>query len=270
LRTDLHIHSTASDGSLSPGAVVEAARAGRLSVIAIADHDTVAGVLPAQQAGTSSVHVIPAIEVSTRHQGAELHVLGYYVDTAEPALASFVTGASTRREQRIHEMIALLERVGVRVRFSDVLAAAGSRPDSIGRPHLARAIVQKGYAATVSDVFDRYLGDDGPAFVPTTVLTPAEAIRIIHGAGGVAVWAHPRLDALESGIGGLVGAGLDGIECFRPRNTPAEAEHIARVAATHGLFVTGGSDWHGEWQGPLGDFAVDGDDIAAFLDIGGF
>jgi 3',5'-nucleoside bisphosphate phosphatase len=269
LRIDLHIHSSASDGSLPPAAVVEAARAGGLSVIALADHDTVAGVLPAQEAARGTVHVIPALELSTRHEGAELHMLGYYIDPEEPSLVNFGRRASGRREERIHDMIGLLAGLGVHVSYGDVLAAAGKRPDSIGRPHLARALVQKGYASSISDVFDRYLGDNGPGFVPTALVTPREAIDLIHGAGGVAVWAHPRAEALAAGLRGLADSGLDGVECYRPRNTPAEAQHIAQAAASYGLFVTGGSDWHGDWHGPLGDFAVDRDDIAAFLDIGG-
>jgi 3',5'-nucleoside bisphosphate phosphatase len=269
LRIDLHIHSTASDGSLSPGAVVAAARAGRLDIIALADHDTIGGVTPAQAAAVGGVHVIPALELSTREAGSELHMLGYFVDPRERSLVDFSDRASGRREERMHDMIALLARLGVHVTFAEVLAAAGAKPDSIGRPHLARAIVLKGYAAGVADVFDRYIGDDGPAFVPTALITPADAIDLIHGAGGVAVWAHPRPDALAAGIGRLADIGLDGVECYRPRNSAAEAERIAHTAAAHGLFVTGGSDWHGDWHGPLGDFAVDRDDIAAFLDIGG-
>jgi 3',5'-nucleoside bisphosphate phosphatase len=269
LRIDLHIHSTASDGSLSPGAVVNAARAGGLDIIALADHDTIAGVPAAQVAAAGGVHVIPALELSTREAGAELHMLGYYIDLQEPSLVAFSERASGRREERMHDMIALLAKLGIHVTFAEVLVAAGARPDSIGRPHLARALVQKGYASGVADVFDRYIGDDGPAFVPTALITPGDAIDLIHGAGGVAVWAHPRPDALTAGLRTLADRGMDGVECYRPRNTAAEAEHIARTAAAHGLFVTGGSDWHGDWHGPLGDFAVDRDDVAAFLDAGG-
>jgi 3',5'-nucleoside bisphosphate phosphatase len=269
LRIDLHIHSTASDGSLSPAAVAGAAQAGRLDVIALADHDTVAGVGPAQAAAGDGVRVIPALELSTRHRGTELHVLGYYIDLAEPRLAAFVERATTRREDRIREMIRLLAGLGVHVEFGDVLAAAGSRPDSIGRPHLARAVVAKGYATAVGDVFDRYLGDEGPAFVPLALITPAEAIALIHGAGGVAVWAHPRPESLEAELPGLQDSGLDGVECYRPRTLPSEVDRISRVAAARGLFVTGGSDWHGDWHGPLGSFAVSDDDLSAFLAIGG-
>jgi 3',5'-nucleoside bisphosphate phosphatase len=269
LRIDLHVHSTASDGSLSPAAVVNAARQGRLHVIALADHDTIGGVLEAQKAGAGSVHVIPALELSTHHDSGELHMLGYFVDPFNDSLVRFSERASTRRQERMRDMIQLLEGVGVRVAYDDVLAAAGPRTDSIGRPHLARAMVQRGYVTTVADAFDRFIGDDGPAFVPTRLINPAEAIELIHGGGGVAVWAHPRPDLLEPELPRLVGWGLDGVECYRPRVSNSESERIARAAAKHNLFVTGGSDWHGEWHGPLGDWAVERDDVAAFLEVGG-
>jgi 3',5'-nucleoside bisphosphate phosphatase len=269
LRIDLHIHSTASDGSLSPADVVRAAHAGRLHVIALADHDTIAGVLPAQTAATGTVHVIPALELSTNHRGAELHMLGYYVDPQHPALLSFNQRAGERRVERMHDMIDRLRNVGIHVSYDDVLAAAGPRPASIGRPHLARALLQRGYILTVAEAFDRFIGDDGPAFVPTRLITPAEAIALVHSAGGVAVWAHPRYDVLEPELPPMIEAGLDGVECYRPRVNSAEAERIAGVAERNRLFVTGGSDWHGDWHGPLGDFAVERDDVAAFLEIGG-
>ncbi|HEX2167865.1 MAG TPA: PHP domain-containing protein [Longimicrobiales bacterium] len=269
MRIDLHIHSTASDGSLSPGAVVAAARAGGLHVIAVADHDTVGGVAAAQAAAHGFVHVIPALELSTYDAGAEYHVLGYFVDPLNPALVAHGARASGARETRMHDMLERLGAIGVEVAFEDVLAAAGTKPESLGRPHLARALHQRGHVSTVSEAFDRYIGDQGPAFVPTALITPFEAIEIIHAAGGVAVWAHPRPDALQTALSALVAHGLDGVECYRPRLTKADTDRISGIAAGAGLFVTGGSDWHGEWQGRLGDFAVDRDEVAAFLDIGG-
>jgi 3',5'-nucleoside bisphosphate phosphatase len=269
LRIDLHIHSTASDGSLPPAALAHAARAGGLHVIAVADHDTIAGVSVARQAAEGLIHVIPALELSTHHDAGELHMLGYYVDLQDEKLLSFSSRASTRREERMRDMIHRLGEVGVHVKFEDVLAAAGPRPESIGRPHLARALVQRGHVPTVAEAFDRYIGDDGPAFVATRMLSPAEAIELIHAAGGTAVWAHPRSDVLEPMLPALVEQGLDGLECYRPRVGPAEADRILALAARHQLVVTGGSDWHGDWHGPLGSFFVEREDVAAFLEIGG-
>ena len=269
MRIDLHIHSTASDGSLPPAAVVSAARAGRLHIIAIADHDTVAAIVPAQAEGAGSVHVVPALELSTHHDGGELHMLGYFIDARNAALVSYSERASTARETRMREMIARLDSSGISVSYDDVLAAAGPKPESIGRPHLARALAQRGYVNSVSEAFDRFIGDHATAFVPNRLISPAEAIVLIHDAGGVAVWAHPRSDLLEPQLPRFVEWGLDGVECYRPRIPHPDAERIAAVARRHGLFVTGGSDWHGEWQGKLGDFAIERDDVAEFLERGG-
>lgn len=269
MRIDLHIHSTASDGSVTPAGVATAARAGGLHIIALADHDTVGGVLAAQAAGEGAVHVIPALELSTFHEGAELHMLGYYVDPLNPTLVSFGERAANRREARMRDMLERLAHLGMHVAFDDVLAAAGPRPESIGRPHLARAMVQRGYVSTIPDAFDRFIGDDGPAFVATRLINPAEAIELIHGAGGVAVWAHPRPDALATDLVRMIDWGLDGIECYRPRNTGAEIQYLEGTAQQHGLLVTGGSDWHGDWHGPLGTWSVDREEIAAFLEVGG-
>jgi 3',5'-nucleoside bisphosphate phosphatase len=269
LRIDLHIHSTASDGSLPPAGVVAAARVGGLHIIALADHDTVAGVAPAQQAAYGFLHIIPAVELSTHYNGAELHVLGYFIDLANAALVQYSERASTMRALRMQEMIERLADVGLRIEFDDVLAAAGVRPQSLGRPHLARAMLQRGYVANVSDAFDRYIGDDGPAFVPTRLISPAEAIQLIHAAAGVSVWAHPRVDQLTADLSRFVEWGLDGVECYRPRVAHGDAERMVALARNSGLLVTGGSDWHGDWQGRLGEFALERDDVSAFLDVGG-
>lgn len=269
LRIDLHIHSNASDGGLSPVAVVEAARAGGLDVIALADHDTVAGVEAAQAAARGLLHVIPALEVSTSHDGSEIHVLGYFVKVRHPALQQYGERAALTREARMREMIELLGRRGVTVTLDEVLTAGTARPRSLGRPHLARALVQRGIVGSVSEAFDRYIGDDGPAFVPTRLISPAEAIELIHAAGGIAVWAHPRPDQVAEKLPQFIAWGLDGVECYRPRVHPVDAERLADAAHRDQLLVTGGSDWHGEWQGRLGDFAIDRDEVAAFLDAGG-
>lgn len=269
MRIDLHIHSTASDGSLKPAAVVEAARAGRLDIIAIADHDTVAGVAQAQAAAVGSVHVIPAVELSTWHEGAEYHILGYFVDIRNDVLLGHSRRASGAREHRMRDMIDRLSRIGVSVNYEDVLAAAGTRPESLGRPHLARALVNRGHVSSVGDAFDRYIGDQGPGFVPSALISPFEAIDLIHVAGGRAVWAHPRADLFAPMLPVFQARGLDGVECYRPRLTHGETERIRTTAEGAGLFVTGGSDWHGEWQGQLGDFAIERDDVSRFLEVGG-
>jgi 3',5'-nucleoside bisphosphate phosphatase len=269
VRIDLHIHSTASDGSLSPRAVVQAARSGGLDVIALADHDTIGGVAEALAAAEGSVHVIPALELSTHFEGAEVHVLGYSVDPASPILTSFGARASSRREERMRDMLDRLAGLGITVAYDDVLAAAETKPDSIGRPHLARAMMNHGHVRTVADAFDLYIGDEGPAFVPTRLVTPAEAITLIHDAGGVAVWAHPRLDTFVRDLPRMTAWGLDGVECYRPRNSPADVQLCVSHARRHGLHITGGSDWHGDWSGPLGSFFVGRHEVADLLTVCG-
>lgn len=248
---------------------MEAARAGRLDIVALADHDTIAGVREAQAAAVGLVHVIPAIELSTHSETGELHILGYYVDPLDATLIDFSARASRRREERMREMIDRLAGLGIHVAYDDVLAVTGRRPESIGRPHLARALVQRGFARTIPEAFDLYIGDNGPAFVPTRLVTPVQAIELIHAVGGVAVWAHPRLDVLTTALPRMVEWGLDGVECHRPRSSADDVRFCVTAAASFRLLVTGGSDWHGDWHGPLGDFAVQREDVAAFLDAGG-
>lgn len=254
---------------LSPGEVVRAARHGRLDVIALTDHDTATGVAEAVDEAGEDLILVPGIEVSSTHTGAELHFLGYFIDPAHPALDAHQQAAIRRRIERMQGMIARLRELGVVVEFDDVVRAAGREARALGRPHLARALVERGYVSTVYDAFDRYLADGGPAYLPTELLTPRQAIDLIHDAGGIAVWAHPPAPVLASEVRRFVAWGLDGLECFRPRNTPQEVQTLLRTARLYDLVVTGGSDWHGEWHGELGGFAVARDQIADFLDRGG-
>jgi predicted metal-dependent phosphoesterase TrpH len=268
VRIDLHLHSTASDGSLSPAALVSDAGAAGLDIIALTDHDTTCGFAQAAAAGAGAVHVIPAIEISSSHEGAELHMLGYFVDPSHPALLDYAETAVMGRRQRMQGMLARLEALGINVEFEEVVAAAGPGASAIGRPHLARALVQRGYAQTFSDAFERFIGDRGPAFLPTSLLSPCGAIDLIHSSGGIAVWAHPRMAQFQRDIRRFASWGLDGVECFRPR-CPAE-ECVALESTTRhlGLLVTGGSDWHGVWHGRLGDFSLSREEVGPFLERG--
>lgn len=269
MRIDLHLHSTASDGSLAPGALISAARAGGLDVVAITDHDTVFGCADALAAAEREIHVIPGIEVSSSVETGEVHLLGYYIDPEHPRMIAYSREAASYRRERMRGMIGRLDAIGVRIGYDDVLAVAGVEPESLGRPHLARALVQRGYVQSPAEAFDRYIGNDGPAFLPAQLLAPAAAIALIHEAGGLAVWAHPRPDAFERDLPRLQSWGIDGVECYRPRVQPADALRMEERARRLGLVATGGSDWHGVWQGRLGDFAVTRDEVSAFLDRGG-
>jgi predicted metal-dependent phosphoesterase TrpH len=269
VRIDLHVHSTASDGSLSPSALVGAAAAGNLHVIAVTDHDTTSGVADAVAAAADTVHVIQGIEVSSTHDAGEVHVLGYFIDPTHPAMVAYSTEAALSRRARMRGMLRRLESLGVVVQFEEVIAAAGSEQAAIGRPHLARALIQRGYASTFAEAFDRYIGDRGPAFLPTELLTPRSAIELIHTAGGVAVWAHPRQNVFQKHIRHFANWGLDGVECFRPRCPLDESLSLEATAKSLDLLVTGGSDWHGDWHGPLGGFSMSRDEVGQFLERGG-
>jgi predicted metal-dependent phosphoesterase TrpH len=269
LRLDLHLHTTASDGSLSPSALVWAARSGGLDVIAIADHDTCAGVEDARKALPNDVHVVPAVELSTTYEGCELHILGYFIDHTHASMKRYSEEAELKRRQRIAGMLEKLKPYGVKLTLEDVLKAADSGTHMIGRPHLARALAQRGYVQTVSEAFDRFIGDSGPAFLPTQLLSPKQGIDLIHEVGGVAVWAHPRASALEKHLTTLAEYGLDGVECYRPNASPTEVAVVEQHARSKSLLVTGGSDWHGSWQGRLGDFYIGPDEVEALLEVGG-
>ncbi len=264
MRLDLHLHSTASDGALEPGALVGAAAAARLDVIALTDHDTVAGIPAALTAAGGRIEVIPGIELSSTHRARELHILGYDIDPQAPELLTFSRDAARRRQVRMTEMLERLGELGIRVPYDEVVRLAGSEAN-VGRPHLARVLVQRGHVRTFAEAFDRFIGDGGPAFFPVRLLTPAAAIDIVHRAGGVAIWAHPPLDLFQTELTTLADAGLDGVEVHRPRSLPAETEILLNTMAPRGLLVTGGSDWHGDWNGPIGDFAVGPEEVADFL-----
>jgi 3',5'-nucleoside bisphosphate phosphatase len=268
MRVDLHLHSTASDGSLSPAALVQNAIAGGLDVIALTDHDTIGGLAEAASAGAGCIHVIPGIEISTNQATAEIHILGYFIDPANARLLEHETSAVARRRERMGDIVEALRSGGVNVSISEVVEAAGNAR-VIARPHLARVLVQRGYAASVSDAFDRWIGNTSSAFRSVNLVSPELAINIIHEAGGIAVWAHPDLTRFRADARHLAEAGLDGVECFRPRCSADESLELERSALGLGLLPTGGSDWHGPWSGRLGTFALGRDEIGAFLARGG-
>lgn len=269
-RVDLHIHSHASDGQLPPAGVVRAALAGRLDVIALTDHDTVAGVREALEAARGQpITVVPGIELSTEHGPHEIHVLGYFVDPDSEALRAHHARASDRRAGRMREMVRKLQEQGVGVELEQVLRIAGPEAASLGRPHLARALQAGGHTRSVSEAFELYLKDGGSAFVATEFPSVREAIDTIHAAGGVAVWAHPELEVFEREVRTFAGWGMNGIECFRPNTPPVEAMLFDRVARDMGLFRTGGSDWHGPHRGRLGDWAIRWDEVREMLESRG-
>jgi len=245
---DLHMHSTASDGALAPTAVVEAARAAGLAVIALTDHDTVAGVHEARAAGDRlGVRVVAGVELSAHEADKEIHLLGLHlerVDEVEQRLAGF----RAMRHRRAELIVEKLNALGIPVTFDAVLAEAAG--GAVGRPHVARALIAGKWARDHREAFDRYLGYGRPAYVAKERLTSAEAIRIVHEAGGICVFAHPGADGSRERVERLVAAGLDGLETRHPSLSPEDVRRLEALAEHFGLVRSGGSDWHGQTEGP--------------------
>jgi predicted metal-dependent phosphoesterase TrpH len=245
---DLHMHTTASDGRLSPDALVEQAAAAGLSVMAVTDHDTTAAVPEVHAlARANGIHAISGIEITAIDGGRDVHVLGYFLDPAHAGLAAFL---QRQRETRIARVEAIGRRLasrGVPVALEDVLTAARQQSGrSIGRPQVARAMVDAGHVADTREAFDRWLGRGLPGFVPRQGASSEQVIAVIHDAGGLASIAHPGKSITDDRIASLRHDGLDALEAFHPDHDPTRVEHYVALAATLGLLLTGGSDFHGE------------------------
>jgi predicted metal-dependent phosphoesterase TrpH len=268
VRVDLHTHTDRSDGDLTPEALVAAAAAGGLQLLAVTDHDTTRGVAPAMAAAEGTgLRVVSGVELSSTHQGREVHVLGYGMDPEHPSIREHGEAARTRRIARMSGMVDRLRSQGIDITLDEVRDAAGAGGVMVGRPHLARVLVKKGHADSVPHAFDTLIGDRHPAFVPTALATPVGAVERIRGSGGLAVWAHPPMDLLDDLLPGLVYAGLRGLEAYRPGWSGRRTRQVTARAQEAGLFLTGGSDFHGpQRNGELGDFWVQGTLVRPFLD----
>ncbi|MGI6364504.1 MAG: PHP domain-containing protein [Bacillota bacterium] len=243
---DLHLHSTASDGNLSPRDLVGMAKAKGFAVVALTDHDTTQGLDEALTAGRDlSIQVVPGIELSTETQGQEVHILGYYIDHGDAALQQVLSQLKQARAKRIKEMVSRLQQLGFTLTWEEVREAARGA-SSIGRPHVAQVMVEKGHAGSMAEVFANWIGPDRPAFVPRYKLSPARAVEIIHSAGGLAFLAHPGL--LTGGIEwveNLLALPLDGIEVYHSEHSEAQTKEFLALARANNLHISGGSDCHG-------------------------
>lgn len=244
MRIDLHTHTTASDGLLSAEQLVEKATQAGVQILAVCDHDSTDSVDAAVAAGDrSGVEIIPAVEINTDVDQGEVHVLGYFVDHRQVWLQEFLEKLRDGRVNRARRMVEKLNALGIRIDFARVRELAHG---AIGRPHVARAIVDAGAAKSIDEAFTRYIGRNGPAYVERMKVTPEEAVQVILKAGGIPVLAHPGWGLHEVLIPGLVQAGLEGLEVYYPDHTPAMQAHYLAVASEHNLLVTGGTDYHGE------------------------
>lgn len=264
-KIDLHSHSRASDGEYPAAEVAARARAAGLSVWALCDHDTVAGLAPAAEAaGRLGVRLVPGIELSAFLGTKEIHVLGHFVDPVHPTLTAFEDKLAEHRRWRVGEIVKRLEALNVHVRAEDIERWSGGR--TIGRPHVARAILEKGYVATIREAFDRFLGEGQPAYVGRYRLEVSDAVALVRGAGGTATIAHPavsRLDRRE--LERARAAGVTGLEVHHADHDPGTRERLLRIAEELGMVPTAGSDFHGETISPdrhLGDVTMPEEDLA--------
>ena len=259
---DLHMHSTASDGAIAPADVVAAAHKAALSAIALTDHDTVDGIIEAQAAGNAlGVRVVAGVELSAVDDGEEIHVLGLHLSHPEH-IAAALTELKEARRDRARITVETLNSLGIPVTLAAVFAAAGD--GAVGRPHIAKALVAGGWARDFREAFDKWLGNGRPACIEKRTVTFEEAARLIHEAGGLAVYAHPGGGASRADLEALASLGLDSVEVRHPSHTADEIVRLAALTDELGLVPSGGSDWHGAAEGyrALGSMKVSIDWLA--------
>jgi len=245
-KIDLHIHSSASDGYFSPEEIVRRAAELELSVIAIADHDSTDGVVPALAAAKAfpQLRVIPNVEISTDVPGGEVHVLGYFIDYTNEELQANLIKFRNSRRIRARRMIARLKDYDIRISWQRVQEIAGS--GSIGRPHIAQAMLENGYITSIREAFDKHIGHGGPGYVEREKMTPLEAVALILRARGLPALAHPlSAENPEAMIASLKVAGLAAIEAYYNGYTTEQVRGLTRLSEKYGLIASGGSDYHG-------------------------
>jgi hypothetical protein len=255
LRIDLHIHSTASDGSLTPADIIDHAQKLNLAAIAITDHDSVDGSKEALQIGIPpSLHFLPGVEISAAHPpffpgSGSFHILGYAIHLDNRDLNQALSKLQDARKNRNPEILKRLNKLGFRISLEEVNQEVGE--GQLGRPHIAYAMLKKGFVASINEAFDKYLGNAGPAYVDKDRIECEQAINIIRAAGGVPVLAHPALlniendQKLDALLQNLVKIGLAGIEVYYPGHSPQQIRHYTELAENYGLLMTGGTDFHG-------------------------
>lgn len=241
---DLHTHSSASDGVDSPRELVRHAKKRGLKGIALTDHDTCAGLQEGFAAGLRfGVAVLPGVELSAEWGDRDVHILGYWISGSDRELSELMSKLRSQRATRMASMVSRLTSLGLPLTLSEVTAQSNGDGHSLGRPHVARALVARGYVSNVAEAFDLYLERGRPAYVPRYKLSPEEAISAIVGSRGVAVWAHPGHLASQR-LESMIRAGLAGIEVYHPDHTHEREQELLGLAREHRLVVTGGSDAH--------------------------
>jgi predicted metal-dependent phosphoesterase TrpH len=241
---DLHIHTTASDSLLTPEEVVEVAKKLGLSAISVTDHDTIDGYEAAKnQAAELGIEIVPGVELSVSYKGEDFHLLGYLIDCENPEFLKKINSFQKERRIRGEKMVEKLNELGIDLSMETVTNIAGK--GSVGRPHLADALLKEEYVHTYEEAFARYLGYHAPAYVPKRFLTPKEGIDLIHLVRGVAVLAHPGTARTQQAIYDFLQLGLDGIEAYHSKHDRETTKHYINLANKLGIIYTGGSDCHG-------------------------
>lgn len=263
---DLHLHTTASDGRLTPVELVDRAAQAGLTVLSITDHDTVQAIDEATpEASARGLRVVPGVEITAVDEGRDVHMLGYFLDHHDEVLIQFLTRQRGLREERAREIGRRLAALGVPIDMDALLDHARATPGtSIARPWLARALVRAGHVASVQEAFDRWLAQGQPAFVPRIGPSPFDILGIVHAAGGIVSFAHPGVTRKDALLPPLAEAGLDAVEVHHSDHSPELREFYAGLAKSLGLATSGGSDFHGygETRATLGSVHLPPDEFA--------
>ncbi|MDY0087299.1 MAG: PHP domain-containing protein [Coriobacteriia bacterium] len=271
MRFDLHVHTTASDGTLSPSQIVSVAASKNLAAVAITDHDTVSGVhegLCTAAQIAPNLTVVPGVELSATYNGRDVHILGYFVNPRDESLRAHLEALRAARLERATCIVETLRTAGYSITVESVRELSGD--GAVGRSHIARSLVQSGYAADVTDAFERLLGRGRPFYAPKDVRAPSEVISTIRNASGLPVLAHPGVTGVDDIISSLATEGLWGVEVYHPDHTPEQRAHYSDLAGRLGLRVTGGTDYHGPHApGPaLGELDMPSEILTTLLDAG--
>ncbi|RJP60274.1 MAG: PHP domain-containing protein [Candidatus Auribacter fodinae] len=254
---DLHLHTSKSDGSLSPEGIVKLSAQYGLSAIAISDHDTMEGYYDAiGYAREHNIELIPAVELSCEEENKDIHVLGYFIDGSNAEFTRFLETFRMHRRERVYRITEKLQELGIDISGDEILC--GLDDASPGRLHIARALVQKGIVANTPEAFRKYIGEQCPAYVKKMKLSVKECIDLIHKIGGIAVLAHPGVYLKDHLIHLFIQHGLDGLEVFHSEHSFSDTKKYKQMAQSYGLLITGGSDFHGphEDNRPLGELKI--------------
>ncbi len=244
MRVDLHIHSTYSDGICTPKEIVEIALRRDLAAISVTDHDCVDATEKAQAASGDSLEIVSGVELSSEFHGEDLHIIGYGVDPKDPDLREMLRLFRDTRLNRGLKIVENLRKVGISL-DPDVILAKSS-DGSLGRPHIAEALVENGYVKNFSEAFERYLGEHCSTYVKKYKLNPAEAIEYIRASGGLAFVAHPGIYLRDpDGLKELIALGFDGLEVYHPNHSESQSRQLKALAQEHDMLISGGSDYHG-------------------------